>query len=269
MKTLSQAQSKTLSQQFSFTGNSSTNVIIGNQKLTINDVARVARNGTLVSLTNNTDVLQGIQASCDYINNAVESGEPIYGVTSGFGGMANVAISREQASELQTNLVWFLKTGAGNKLPLADVRAAMLLRANSHMHGASGIRLELIKRMETFLNAGVTPYVYEFGSIGASGDLVPLSYITGSLIGLDPSFKVDFNGKEMDAPTALSQSEFVTPDIVAEGRLGDDERHFSNDRHCSKLRLRYSNFNCDRYGRSRSRYPSFKRNQSIIPPIYP
>ncbi|MBE8999501.1 aromatic amino acid lyase [Nostoc sp. LEGE 12447] len=205
MKTLSQAQSKTLSQQSSFTGNSSTNVIIGNQKLTINDVARVARNGALVSLTDNADVLQNIHASCDYINNAVESGEPIYGVTSGFGGMANVAISREQASELQTNLVWFLKTGAGNKLPLADVRAAMLLRANSHMHGASGIRLELIKRMETFLNAGVTPYVYEFGSIGASGDLVPLSYITGSLIGLDPSFKVDFNGKEMDAPTALSQ----------------------------------------------------------------
>jgi phenylalanine ammonia-lyase len=205
MKTLSQPQSKTFSRQLPFTGTSVSNVIVGNQKLTISDVASVARNGTLVSLTDNAEVLQGIQASCDYINNAVESGEPIYGVTSGFGGMANVAISREQASELQTNLVWFLKTGAGNKLPLADVRAAMLLRANSHMYGASGIRLELIKRMETFLNAGVTPYVYEFGSIGASGDLVPLSYITGSLIGLDPSFKVDFNGKEMDAPTALRQ----------------------------------------------------------------
>ncbi|MBH8553200.1 aromatic amino acid lyase [Nostocaceae cyanobacterium CENA357] len=205
MKTLSQPQNKTFSRQLPFTGTSVSNVIVGNRKLTINDVASVARNGTLVSLTDNAEVLQGIQASCDYINNAVESGEPIYGVTSGFGGMANVAISREQASELQTNLVWFLKTGAGNKLPLADVRAAMLLRANSHMHGASGIRLELIKRMETFLNAGVTPYVYEFGSIGASGDLVPLSYITGSLIGLDPSFKVDFNGKEMDAPTALRQ----------------------------------------------------------------
>lgn len=205
MKTLSQPQSKTVSRQLPFTGNSVSTVIVGNQSLTINDVASVARNGNFVCLTDNAEVLQGIQASCDYINNAVESGEPIYGVTSGFGGMANVTISREQASELQTNLVWFLKTGAGKKLPLADVRAAMLLRANSHMYGASGIRLELIKRMETFLNAGVTPHVYEFGSIGASGDLVPLSYITGSLIGLDPSFTVDFNGKEMDAPTALRQ----------------------------------------------------------------
>jgi phenylalanine ammonia-lyase len=119
--------------------------------------------------------------------------------------MADVVISREQAAELQTNLIWFLKSGAGNKLPLADVRAAMLLRANSHLYGASGIRLELIQRIETFLNAGVTPHVYEFGSIGASGDLVPLSYITGALIGLDPSFTVDFDGKEMDAVTALSR----------------------------------------------------------------
>ena len=101
--------------------------------------------------------------------------------------------------------MWFLKSGSGRRLPLADVRAAMLLRINSHLHGASGIRLELIQRMEKFLNAGVTPHVYEFGSIGASGDLVPLSYITGALVGLDPSYNVDFNGEQMDAPTALSK----------------------------------------------------------------
>jgi phenylalanine ammonia-lyase len=148
-------------------------------------------------------VLQGIQASCDYIQNGVESDQPIYGVTSGFGGMANVVISRECATLLQNNLMWFLKSGAGRRLPLADVRAAMLLRMNSHLYGASGIRLELIERMAKFLNAGITPHVYEFGSIGASGDLVPLSYICGALIGLNPSYTVDFNDEEMDAPTAL------------------------------------------------------------------
>lgn len=88
---------------------------------------------------------------------------------------------------------------------------AMLLRINSHLHGASGIRLELIRRMERFLNAGVTPHVYEFGSIGASGDLVPLSYITGSLTGMDRSFSVDFNGEEMDAPTALYRGSMPAP----------------------------------------------------------
>lgn len=195
-------QSKTLP-QLPLIKNSDTPVIVGNQSLTIDQVVSVARNGAQVRLTDRDDILQGVQASCDYISDAVESGKPIYGVTSGFGGMANVVISPEDAAELQNNLMWFLKAGAGQRLPLADVRAAMLLRANSHLYGASGIRFELIQRIETFLNAGVTPHVYEFGSIGASGDLVPLSYITGALIGLDSCFTVDFNGKEIDAPTAL------------------------------------------------------------------
>jgi len=203
MNTTYLQQNKTGSLQLPFTGNSDLTVIVGDKSLTIDDVISVARHGTQVLLTDNAEVLQGVQASCDYISDAVENAQPIYGVTSGFGGMAHVVISAEQASELQTNLIWFLKSGAGQRLPLTDVRAAMLLRVNSHLYGASGIRLELIKRMETFLNAGVTPHVCEFGSIGASGDLVPLSYITGALIGLDPSFTVDFNGEEMDAPTAL------------------------------------------------------------------
>jgi len=203
MNTTYLQQNKTGSWQLPFTGNSDLTVIVGDKSLTIDDVISVARHGTQVLLTDNAEVLQGVQASCDYISDAVENAQPIYGVTSGFGGMAHVVISAEQASELQTNLIWFLKSGAGRRLPLTDVRAAMLLRVNSHLYGASGIRLELIKRMETFLNAGVTPHVCEFGSIGASGDLVPLSYITGALIGLDPSFTVDFNGEEMDAPTAL------------------------------------------------------------------
>jgi phenylalanine ammonia-lyase len=186
-----------------FTRTSDSTVIVGNSNLTIDEVVSVARYGATVHLTDNPDVLQGIEASCDYIQNGVESGQPIYGVTSGFGGMANVVISRECATLLQNNLMWFLKSGAGRRLPLADVRAAMLLRMNSHLYGASGIRLELIERMATFLNAGITPHVYEFGSIGASGDLVPLSYICGALMGVNPSYTVDFKGKEMDAPAAL------------------------------------------------------------------
>ncbi|WP_332991502.1 HAL/PAL/TAL family ammonia-lyase [Scytonema sp. PRP1] len=180
-------------------------VVVGGYKLTVDEVVNVALHKSKVCITKDPHVLSTIQASCDYIHHCVESGEPIYGVTSGFGGMANVVISSEDAAELQNNMMWFLKSGSGQRLPLADVRAAMLLRINSHLYGASGIRLELIQRIETFLNAGVTPYVYEFGSIGASGDLVPLSYITGALTGLESCYKVDFNGTEMDAPTALSK----------------------------------------------------------------
>jgi len=158
-----------------FKGNSDKTVVVGNRNLTIDEVVSVARHGANVHLTDAPDILRGVQASCDYIQNAVESGQPIYGVTTGFGAMASVVVSRECATLLQNNLMRFHKVGAGKRLPLADVRAAMLLRINSHLHGASGIRLELIQRMETFLNNGVTPHVYEFGSIGASGDLTPLS----------------------------------------------------------------------------------------------
>ena len=179
------------------------NVTVGNRRLSIEEVARVARCGTRVRLNDESDIVERVQASCDYIANAVESGKPIYGVTTGFGGMANTEIAQEEATSLQNNLIWFLKAGAGSKLPTACVRAAMLLRINSHLQGASGIRLELIKRMIAFLNAEVTPHVCELGSIGASGDLVPLAQITGALIGLDESFTVDFKGREMSAIQAL------------------------------------------------------------------
>jgi len=180
-------------------------VVLEGKNLSIDDIVRVARHGAKVHLTTDEKTLNRVQASCDYITQAVETGKPIYGVTSGFGGMANVVIPPDQAEELQNNLVWFMNTGAGKRLPNSDVRASMLLRANSHLHGASGIRLEIIQRIEIFLNANVTPHVREFGSIGASGDLVPLGQITGALIGLDPKFRVDFNGKDLSCTTALKR----------------------------------------------------------------
>ncbi len=180
-------------------------VIIRGEKLSIDDVVRVARYGTKVRLTDEEQAIARVQSSFDFIMQAVDAEKPIYGVTTGFGGMADVLISKDETTELQNNLVWFLKTGAGKRLPNADVRASMLLRANSLMQGISGVRLDLIRRIEVFLNAGVTPHVQELGSIGASGDLVPLASITGALIGLDTCFKVDFNGEEIDAVTALKR----------------------------------------------------------------
>lgn len=180
-------------------------VILRGQNLTINDVIRVARYHAKVHLTDEEDILQRVEASHDYIVKAVEAGKPIYGVTTGFGGMAHTPISPEDAAELQNNLIWFVKSEAGKQLPKADVRAAMLIRANSHLLGFSGLRLELVRRIETFLNANVTPHVREFGSIGASGDLTPLANITGALIGLDECFTVDFNGEQVDSLIALER----------------------------------------------------------------
>lgn len=180
-------------------------VVVRGEGLTIDEVIRVARLGARVRLTDDRRVLERVQASCDYVARAVDRQVAIYGVTTSFGGMADTPVSAAEAAALQDHLILSHKSAAGPRLPVRQVRGAMLLRMNSHARGASGLRLEIIRRLETFLNAAVTPHVHEFGSIGASGDLVPLAYITGALIGLDPSFTVDFDGVEMDSATALSR----------------------------------------------------------------
>lgn len=182
-----------------------TPIVLRGAGLSIDEVVQVARFGAAVRLTDDPNVLQRMAASHEYILNAVRSGRIVYGVTTGFGGMADTLISSEDAAELQQNLIWFMKSDSGGRLPREDVRAAMVIRANSHLMGFSGLRLELVQRIETFLNANVTPHVREFGSIGASGDLTPLACITGALIGLDKCFTVDFDGRETDALTALER----------------------------------------------------------------
>jgi phenylalanine ammonia-lyase len=194
-------------------------VILRGEDLAIDDVVRVARHRAQVHVTSAEDVLRRVQAACDYVSDAVKAGKAVYGVTTAFGGMANMVIPGEDAAELQNNAIWLHKSGAGRRLPKADVRAAMLLRANSHLRGASGIRVEIIRRIETFLNAGVTPHVQEFGSIGASGDLVPMASITGALMGLYACFSVDFNGEEVDAPTALRRLELPPLRLLAKEGL--------------------------------------------------
>jgi phenylalanine ammonia-lyase len=185
-------------------GTESSAVTIRGEGLSLDEIVRVARTHVRVELPDNS-VLAKAAASREFIEHAVEAGRAIYGVTTLFGGMANMAVPREAAAALQNNLPLSHKTGTGPYLSNEDVRAAMLLRANALLRGASGVRLELIRRLALFLNRNVTPRVHCHGSIGASGDLVPLAYITGSICGLAPSFRVDFDGEELDAVTALDR----------------------------------------------------------------
>ena len=180
-------------------------VTVSGEGLSIDEVVSVARNRARVAITDDEKVQERVRKSNEFILNAVENNQPIYGVTSGFGAMAYKAISKDQAIELQNNIPWFHKVGTGNLLPQEDVRAAILVRMNSHLQGASGIRMSMVERMGTFLNKGATPQVREFASIGASGDLSPLSYITACLIGLDESWKVDLDGEVLGAQTALKK----------------------------------------------------------------
>ena len=184
---------------------SNNTVVLSGENLSLEEVAKVARENVKVSISDSSEVQTRVKESCDFINDAVANNQPIYGVTSGFGAMAYKAISKDKAEELQNNIPWFHKVGTGNRLPNTDIRASMLLRMNSHLRGASGIRMELVERMQTFLNEGATPHVYEFASIGASGDLSPLSYITANLIGLDDAWKSDYQGEVYGARELLSK----------------------------------------------------------------
>ena len=157
-------------------------ITISGDGLTITDIAAVAR-GAAVRLTDDQVVLSRVHASRQRVADAVESGQPIYGVTTLYGGMADAVVPPSQLRELQRVAVWHHKATTGPRLPEGDIRAAMLLRANSLMKGVSGVRLELVERFVAFLNAGATPHVHQRGSIGASGDLSPLSYIAGAKIG--------------------------------------------------------------------------------------
>jgi phenylalanine ammonia-lyase len=185
------------------TANSHDSVLLRGRDLTIDEIARVARRGCPVTISDDPRIARRVEASQQYVARLVADGERMYGVTTGFGGKSDCAISPSDAGELQENLLWFLKSGAGGWLPTAHVRASMLLRANSLLCGVSGIRMELIRRFETFLNNDATPRVRELGSIGASGDLVPLAAIAGAIIGLDNSFVVELKGKDVGSIDAL------------------------------------------------------------------
>ncbi len=209
-------------------------VSLGDHSLTVDDVLRVARNHAQVEIRDQAGLRERLERSRQCITDAVEAEDTVYGVNTGFGGMVEVQIEREDTPELQKNLLWFLKAGAGKPLRKEDVRAAMLLRAKSFLHGASGVRWELVERLQAFLNGHVTPVVREYGSIGASGDLVPLASIAGALIGLDPddsddappqenrNFKVFFGDQEqpVDARVALEQLDLAPISLLPKEGLG-------------------------------------------------
>lgn len=180
-------------------------VLICGERLTVDELVRVARFGAKVGIANASSVRERVERSCAFVRRALAEGRQLYGVTTGFGAMSHIPISAAQAGELQTNLLSFLRAGCGDRLAATDVRAGMLLRANSLVRGVSGVRWELVERLLMFLNEGVSPHVSSLGSIGASGDLVPLSYIAGALIGLSDDYLVDHRGCTLGAVAALRE----------------------------------------------------------------
>jgi phenylalanine ammonia-lyase len=149
--------------------------------LTLTDALEVSRNHRSVRLSD--EAAEAVRASRSLKHELIGREIPIYGVTTGFGDSAHRQISPAKAAKLQQNILRFMGVGTGPIAPPEVARVTMLLRANCLSKGNSGVRVELIERVLDLLNHGVTPFIPERGSCGASGDLAPLSYVGRALAG--------------------------------------------------------------------------------------
>ncbi len=155
---------------------------ITGDSLALEDVGRIAGDTRCV-VALSSEAGEAIRRSRRFVEEALASRRTVYGVTTGFGRLSDVLIPPEQQAELQRNLVRSHCVGIGPPLEVSEVRAMMVLRANALARGNSGCRVEVVERILDFLNAGIHPLVPEVGSVGASGDLAPLSHIALSLMG--------------------------------------------------------------------------------------
>ncbi|HEY7027419.1 MAG TPA: histidine ammonia-lyase [Gemmatimonadales bacterium] len=157
-------------------------IALSGQDLSIDDVVQVARSPETRVLLKD-DALARLERSRGLVDQAVAAGETIYGINTGFGKLANVRVPSGQLDQLQINLIRSHAAGVGSPLSVDAVRAAMLLRANVLLRPTSGVRPALVEALVALLNAGIVPRVPEQGSVGASGDLAPLSHIAMVLLG--------------------------------------------------------------------------------------
>jgi len=145
----------------------------------------------------------GIEASVRAVRELVSRHEPVYGINTGFGKLAQTRIADDQLAQLQKNLVLSHSAGVGKPLEAPVVRLMLLLKAASLAHGVSGVRGEVIDALLALLDADVLPVIPEKGSVGASGDLAPLAHLSGVLIGIGEAF---VEGRRVGALKALSHA---------------------------------------------------------------
>jgi histidine ammonia-lyase len=138
-----------------------------------------------------------------YIEKIIAENKTVYGLTTGFGKFASIKIPPDQIDELQQNLILSHATGVGNLLPKEEVRAIMLLRINVLAKGHSGIRLQTLQTLIDMLNMQIHPCIPEKGSVGASGDLAPLSHLALVLLGKG---EAEYQGKIMPGAEAMAQA---------------------------------------------------------------
>jgi histidine ammonia-lyase len=177
-------------------------VTVGAGPLTADDVIAVARGGTRIELA--ADGLAAVRRGREIIEALADDAQPHYGVSTGFGALATRHIPMELRTQLQSSLIRSHAAGSGPEVEDEVVRALMLLRLATLATGRTGVRVETVQAYAAMLNAGITPVVHEFGSLGCSGDLAPLAHCALALMG--EGVVRDAKGVQRTAGEALAQA---------------------------------------------------------------
>ena len=166
---------------------------ISPELLTLSQVDKILKEGMTLELSQESR--ERIVKCREYLDNKMKTQkEPIYGVTTGFGSLCNISISKEQLSQLQKNLVMSHACGVGEEVPAEIVKIMLLNKIQSLSYGNSGVQLQTVERLIAFFNNDILPVIYQQGSLGASGDLAPLAHMCLPLLGLG---QVDYKGKRI------------------------------------------------------------------------
>ncbi|TFG82319.1 MAG: histidine ammonia-lyase [Spirochaetales bacterium] len=189
-------------------------VLIEGREATVKDVVLVARYGAAAELS--TDAVARMENTREVVDRCVQDELIRYGITTGFGKFCDVVISQESNATLQRNLIMSHAVGVGDPLPDEVVRAMMFLRANALAVGHSGARPSTVQALVDLLNSGVIPVVPEKGSLGASGDLAPLSHMALALCGMG---ECRYRGRTMPSAEALKLAGLAAVSLAAKEGL--------------------------------------------------
>ena len=168
---------------------SETTVVLNSSGVTAEDVLAVARYGAQITISQ--EALDNVATVRAHIDELAVSETPAYGISTGFGALANRHIPNELRTQLQKSLIRSHAAGMGPAVEREVIRAIMFLRAKTMASGRTGVRAEVLETFVKVLNAGITPLVREFGSLGCSGDLAPLSHCALVVMGEGEAFGPD------------------------------------------------------------------------------
>ncbi|MBN2619799.1 aromatic amino acid lyase [candidate division WOR-3 bacterium] len=189
-------------------------IILDGNSLTIEKLVAIARGHEKVEL--HKDALQKIKICRDMLEKKIKAHEIMYGVNTGIGEFSEVTLTDEQMQQFQRWLIYNHAAGIGDPAPIEHIRGAMASRINVHARGNSGCRPEITLTLLAMLNKGVTPVVCAKGSVGASGDLAPMSQIALLLMGEGEAW---YNGERLPGKTALGRAGIPIPGLQARDGL--------------------------------------------------